>query len=263
MIALFYGIQDIDAILASPVPNATLFLQATGGNLGSTYVLMLVIYLPLLTANLDMQVTASRMLWSFSRDKGVPGHRWISRINSRLGVPLNAHIVVLVIMVLLGFLYLFSASAFNALVGSSFVLGNISYLFPLTTNFLRKRKGITVPGPYFMKGITGFIINGLAIIWLMFTIVIFNLPFFMPVIPQDDGLGDGLTIGGLENMNWTCVVCGGIIVLALVWYAVDARKTFSIPDASLSPHVIDSVDGSGSPNGSYTAPATPVAEKSK
>lgn len=30
-------------------------------------------------------------------------------------------------------------------------------------------------------------------------------------------------------MNWTCVVYGGVMMIVLVWYAVDARKWFRGP----------------------------------
>lgn len=39
-------------------------------------------------------------------------------------------------------------------------------------------------------------------------------------------------------MNWTCLIYGGAMLLALIWYAVDARKWFKGPRVNIK-HVDD------------------------
>jgi hypothetical protein len=34
------------------------------------------------------------------------------------------------------------------------------------------------------------------------------------------------------DMNWTCVVYGGPMLIAVLWYAIDARKWFKGPKVS-------------------------------
>ena len=40
-----------------------------------------------------------------------------------------------------------------------------------------------------------------------------------------------------ENMNYTCLIYGGVMGLALLWYAVDARKWFKGPKINVE-HVL-------------------------
>ena len=45
------------------------------------------------------------------------------------------------------------------------------------------------------------------------------------------------------NMNYTCLIYGGVMSLALLWYAVDARKWFKGPKINVEhlihTHVLD------------------------
>ena len=47
-----------------------------------------------------------------------------------------------------------------------------------------------------------------------------------------------------ETMNYTCLIYGGVMSLALLWYAVDARKWFKGPRINVE-HLIHtpSLDG--------------------
>jgi hypothetical protein len=49
-------------------------------------------------------------MWSFARDKAFPFSTTWAKVNHRLGVPLNAHIACNAIVVLLGALYIASAT---------------------------------------------------------------------------------------------------------------------------------------------------------
>jgi choline transport protein len=49
-------------------------------------------------------------MWSFARDKAFPFSSTWAKVNTRLGVPLNAHIMCNAIVVLLGALYIASAT---------------------------------------------------------------------------------------------------------------------------------------------------------
>ena len=42
---------------------------------------------------LSLQAAASRLLFSFARDGGIPGHRWLAKVSPNTKVPRNALIV--------------------------------------------------------------------------------------------------------------------------------------------------------------------------
>ncbi|KAH0294653.1 amino acid transporter, partial [Aureobasidium sp. EXF-3399] len=49
------------------------------------------------------------------RDSGVPGHKWLQKIDHKLDVPLNAHFTSCLIVTIVGCMYLASTAAFNAM----------------------------------------------------------------------------------------------------------------------------------------------------
>jgi hypothetical protein len=53
------------------------------------------------------------------------------------------------------------------------------------------------------------------------------------------------------NMNYTCLIYGGTMSLALLWYAVDARKWFKGPKINVEHlihgQVVDGKDGDSTP----------------
>ena len=80
-ITVLFSIGDLEAALNTTYvyPFIEVLLQATGSTAGSA---VIVAILTLLSVALEIGVLASssRMLWSFSRDRGVPGWRLISQV---------------------------------------------------------------------------------------------------------------------------------------------------------------------------------------
>lgn len=63
---------------------------------------------------INMVMTSSRQLWAFARDKGLPFHRWIAKVEEN-GLPRNAVVVTLVFTALLSLIIIGSAAAFNVI----------------------------------------------------------------------------------------------------------------------------------------------------
>ena len=55
----------------------------------------------------------SRLCWSFARDRGMPGHQWLSKITPGCELPVPAHFVTCLLVALIGCLYLGSSTALN------------------------------------------------------------------------------------------------------------------------------------------------------
>jgi choline transport protein len=240
-IVMYYCIRDLDQILTATVPSAELFLQAMNGSVGGAVVLQLMVVSVLICVNLESQINATRMVWSFSRDGAFPGSKWLSKVHPKLLVPVNAQIAVNVIVFLLGFLYLFAGAAYNALVGSSFILAYVAYLIPIVSLVARGRK-FEKPGPFYMRKY-GIFVNVASIGWLTVFIVFWQFPFFLPVIGHVQ-----------QNMNWTVVVVCGIMILASAWWFVGGRKQYNV---SIGTAVVDESVRV------HEAPGTPVEKREK
>lgn len=81
LLAMLFCLGDIETALQSPTgyPFMAIFLQATGSVAG-TAVMSSIVTTMGITTSVGMLATASRQLWSFARDRGVPGWRIWSQV---------------------------------------------------------------------------------------------------------------------------------------------------------------------------------------
>ncbi|TLS26372.1 hypothetical protein PpBr36_04918 [Pyricularia pennisetigena] len=205
LVALMFSVQDYAALSETNtgMPLAELFRQATGGP-GGALGLMLILFVALGPCVVSSQLSTGRVVWAFSRDGALPASPVWARVSGRWGVPFNAQLLVTAVVALLGCLYLGSSTAFNSMLGSAVTINNVAYLIPILTNMMTGRRNM-YRGHFFM-GRWGWLVNGVTVSWLVFAIVFFSFPYTQPVT--------------VENMNYTCVVLGGLIVLILGWWFV-------------------------------------------
>lgn len=155
-----YAINDYDALFESPFPIAEIYRQATGSNAGAVG-LMVPLFLCIVFTLIGVYLTAGRTLWALSRDKATPFSGFLSKVHPRLGMPFNATITCACLVTVLGAIYVGSATAFNAFVGSFVVMITASYTAAILPHLLTGRKNL-VPGPFWMKGLTGYVMNFVA-----------------------------------------------------------------------------------------------------
>lgn len=81
MLAVLFCLGDLDAALESPThfPFMEIFLRATGSTAGAAVMISIVTALAM-CANVGFLASASRMMWSFARDRGLPFWRILSKV---------------------------------------------------------------------------------------------------------------------------------------------------------------------------------------
>ncbi|KAH7311450.1 choline transport protein [Stachybotrys elegans] len=210
LMALMFSIQDFDALSSTNtgLPLAELFRQVTGAA-GGAFGLVFILFIALGPCVVSSQLSTGRVFWAFSRDGAIPFSKKWSKIHPKLQIPFNAQFIVTIIIAILGCLYLGSSTAFNSLLGTAVTINNISYLIPIVTNLLTGRKNMH-RGVFHMGNVIGPIVNTVTVCWLTFAIVFFSFPYVMPVAP--------------ENMNYTCVVVGGLGLLVGGWWFSVGKK---------------------------------------
>lgn len=115
-VSMFFSIVgDFEDIVATStlVPVLELFYRALDNKAGAIFLEVMIIatgYGCLIASH----TWQSRLCWSFARDRGLPGHQWLSKVDTRLDVPVIAHFVSCVIVAIVGCLYLASYTAFNS-----------------------------------------------------------------------------------------------------------------------------------------------------
>ncbi|KAH3903454.1 probable Choline transport protein [Saccharomycodes ludwigii] len=211
VISMFFSIQNLDDIMNSNTgfPILEIFYQALHYNKAGAIILGCLILFTSFGCVIACHTWQSRLCWSFARDNGIPYSRLWSQVNSRLGVPLNAHLMSCFLVALLGLLYLASATAFNSLITGcvSFLL--FSYSIPVILLLMKKRQ--IVHGPFWL-GKFGYFTNVVLLAWTIFALVFFCFPMILPVDPN--------------NMNYASVFIVGCTLYCLLYWQFRGKKQF-------------------------------------
>jgi amino acid transporter len=224
----------ITANLAAPV---SIFQQALGNN-WAIFVLVIVIGAQFFCGMASVTAN-SRMIYAFSRDGAVPGHKWWHSINKRTRTPTNAiWLAVVLAWLLVAPAYWFgSIVAYYAVTAIGVIGLYIAYVIP---TFLRLRaKEAFQAGPWTL-GAKGRIIGWIAVIWVAFVCVILCLPQFNW---GTFGTGDSaITVKFIDVFNFTPVIVVGLFVVIGLWYMLSARKWFTGPKVMGTPEELAAIE---------------------
>ncbi|EGW30422.1 uncharacterized protein SPAPADRAFT_57208 [Spathaspora passalidarum NRRL Y-27907] len=209
-IAVFFCLKDLPAIQNSNtgVPIMDLYYQATKSKAAAVGLEFLVFFTAI-GCNINCQTWASRLAWSFSRDNGLPGSKWWSKVNKKTGSVVNAQIMSCCWSGIIGFIYLGSDTAFNSILVCCLLFLQISYV--LCVSCLIFKRNQIKPGPFWL-GKLGLFCNVVVICWFLFTFTFYNFPAVVPV--------------NAGNMNYSCVVIGLYFTYCVLDWNLRAKKSF-------------------------------------
>ncbi|KAF2100271.1 hypothetical protein NA57DRAFT_64897 [Rhizodiscina lignyota] len=208
--ALLLRIGDLDSILATQTGEP--FIQIFWNVLQHRWKVVLVVGILLFIftfSSMNTNVTASRQLYAFAREGGVPFCEYVSKVSPAYRVPTRAVWITGIIGILISLLAAGSSFAFLIIqtIGNSGLL--TSYIITISCR-LYHRNNVSLYGtrdtrpPVFLGKIWGNIINITAIICAG----IFSVTDFFPAAPHPTA----------STFNYSVVVWGGIGVLAIpVW----------------------------------------------
>jgi amino acid transporter len=227
-LALPAGDKAYDAIAFSgTVAGGADFIAAlgnTGGRLliGVAMVAMFFCGLASVTAN-------SRMIYAFSRDGAVPGHRLWHRLHPETRTPVNAVWLAVVAAFILGVPSLYQVGnfsvAFFAIVSIGTVGLYVAYAIPI---FLRLRSKDFEPGPWNL-GKWSKPIGTIAVVWVVIITILFFLPQFYPWTTAAD-------------INWSGPVFVVVMAAVFIWYGVSAKNWFTGPKIQGSASMLEEIE---------------------
>jgi amino acid transporter len=219
--------QLATANVAAP---AQIFLDAVGK---SWAIFMLLIVLGAQFFCGMSSVTAnSRMIYAFSRDGAVPGHKHWHKINKRTRTPTNSIWLAVVLSWLLvaPAYWRGSAVAYYAATAIAVIGLYIAYVLP---TYLRLRAGASFKAGPWNLGRWSMLVGTIAVVWVVFICIMLMMPQYSP--------------GGLEISFWTAFNFAPLAVLVVIGFAgiywlASARTWFKGPVVQGSPEQLAAIE---------------------
>jgi amino acid transporter len=227
LLAITFAASDEKAVTGGAGSVFAVFTSAMGT--GWAELILLISFFGQIFCGMSCMTSASRMMYAFSRDGAVPGHRHWSRVNSNK-IPFNAVLAVSALALILTLPALKGNKdgvtvAFTAVVSIGVIGLYIAYVIPI---FLRWRMGDAFDvGPWNL-GKKYRWMNLVAVGEVIIVVIIyFNLPFASGGVPFKKGFDWSL-------FNYTPVVTGGVFIIVGVWWLISARHTFKGPQLTVA-----------------------------
>ncbi|UIJ34839.1 amino acid permease [Allobranchiibius sp. GilTou73] len=185
--------------------------------------------------------SASRMTFAFSRDRGIPGSRLLSKVNPRTRIPANAVVFVTVIGILITLPALVEVDVNGAPVPVAFyavtsvaVIGlYLAFAIPIFLRW-RMRDGFE-PGSWTLGSKYKWM-NIVAVAEIAVICVYFILPFTPTAIPGNKGFS-------FKYVNYAPVLTIGSLVILAIWWFASARHWFTGPKHTIDEAVTEAFEG--------------------
>ncbi|EXJ56764.1 hypothetical protein A1O7_07108 [Cladophialophora yegresii CBS 114405] len=242
-----YTVISIDDVLDSDLgqPWASYLLQILPRNTALAILSMTIICG--FSMGQGCMVAASRVTFAYARDGCFPGSRYWAQVNPITKTPVNAVWFNAAIGILLTLLLFGGEACIGAIFSVGAIAAFVAFTIPITirTFFVGSRFR---HGPWHL----GKWSYPIGVASTCFTLLM------IPILCLPSVTGKNLDA---SLMNWTCLVWGGPMLGALVWWVVDAHKWFKGPKVNIQhmmlgrgDNVIEGKD-QGSDSGSGISPA--------
>jgi choline transport protein len=218
LIAMLFCMGSPVALLKSEshFPFVEIFEKNTGSTGGATGMTVVILIITI-SGSIGLVAASSRMLWAFAREDGVPGSGFIKKIEPRTALPIWAICITTLVSLLLALIQLGSSATFSALTGLT-VAAYYTVFFISASVMLHKR--LTTPAADIFWGDfkLGKLGVPVTIAAMCYSIIGWFFSFWPP-----------FAVINTQTFNFSLVVYFGVMILAIVWYFVHARKVYTGP----------------------------------
>ena len=262
MLTTLFCLGDVDTVLdsATGYPFIQIFYDSTKSTAGATVLGAVVLFLTWACA-IGITTTASRMTWSFARDRGVPFSHWLMKVGGHTRVPYVALLAVVGLSCLLTLIYIGSYTAFNDVISLTITGFYGSYLIPASLLLYHRLKNHIQPhGTQISRNeivdrshsiiqetkddsqaaattssTTIELVSQAPLIWgpwhlpgwigilnNVYACIYMIFVVFWSFWPPDFP-------ANYVSMNYSIVVTGGVILLSIVWYHIRGKREYQGP----------------------------------
>lgn len=218
LLLILFCMGDVASALntSTGFPIIQIFYNITGGNAGAASAMTSAVIIMATLATVPLIASASRTLWAFARDSGLPFSSTLARVDAKRGIPTVSVVVTTIFLALLGLLNIASTTAFNAILSLAVVGLYISYLIPVVAILWRRIRlpDTLVYGP-FKLGKFGILADVISILYTVFTCVFLLFPPYQPV--------------SALNFNYASVVLSAVLIFSAFYWFWRGRKVYVGP----------------------------------
>ncbi|EGX88450.1 amino acid permease, putative [Cordyceps militaris CM01] len=217
-ITFCYCIGDLDQVLQTKTgyPFIQVIFNVTQSYPATNFLTSIVLLMATFSC-VTIMASASRQMFAFGRDKGLPCSSWLSQVHPRLGVPVNAVLLSTAISILLSLINIGSTVAFSSLVSLGSGTLMVSYIVCIGCFMWRRWAGEPMPPGPFSLGAWALPVNIIALCYLA---LVFIIAFF-PAVPLPE-----LNAAG---MNWSSLIFAVVVVWAIAYYFIWSRQVYEGP----------------------------------
>jgi amino acid permease (GABA permease) len=195
---------------AALVAPGQIFIDALGK--GGGLFLLLIAIVAQFFCGMSSVTANSRMIYAFSRDGAIPGHRLWHQINPRTRTPTNAIWLAAGGAFVLVIPYWFNTAAYAAVTSIAVIGLYIAYIIPV---FLRVRAGSRFQQGPWNLGRWGVLNGTIATIWVVIICILLLLPQLKPITKT--------------NFNYAPVAVLVVIGFATIYWLASAKNWFTGP----------------------------------
>ncbi|PYI03375.1 amino acid permease [Aspergillus sclerotiicarbonarius CBS 121057] len=187
----------------------------TTNSYAATNTMTAILVITLTASTITEVATASRQLWSFARDQGLPFSSFFAYVTPGWNIPLNSVLVSLVVTVLLSLINIGSNLALNAIISLTITSLMSAYILSIGCVLLKRLRGEVLPPRRWSLGRFGMAINIASLAFLLPLFVFSFFPLTKTVTKQ--------------SMNWSAVMYVAVVGFASVYYFFLGRYQFVAP----------------------------------
>lgn len=216
LISFLFTITSIDDALNDPTTYTFIWVFRQTVSTAGVNALTTIVILLLFASNLAYNLTTSRQTWAFARDKGLPFHGWIAKVDPKQQVPVNSITFSCLFTALLSLVYIGSSTALYAMISLNLVALMLTYCVSTGCALYRRLyHPELLPPARWALGRWGVPINVGGLLYSFFA---FFWSFWPEATPVD-----------AETFNWAVVMFMAVVILCGFDYLLRGRKKYKGP----------------------------------
>jgi choline transport protein len=166
LVSFLFAMPSVEDAINDPTGYPMMYVFQQTMPMYGTVVLTVLMMILLMAGNISYQASTARQTFAFARDRGLPGSRWLGRVNPKLMVPINAVVFSAVFTILLSLINIGSSAAYNAIISLGIVAQMASYSTSISCVLYRRLTAPhLLPKARWSLGRWGVPVNGIAVLF--------------------------------------------------------------------------------------------------